>query len=79
MAGLCGHGAEGVCTTGREGVNADEHHVHQQRPGVAVSQEVQGRAENAETPQKVPCWEEVGPDVDRLVVHLEAAEDTVQC
>lgn len=54
MAGLCGHGAEGVCTTGREGVNADEHHVHQQRPGVAVGQEVQGREENAETPQKVP-------------------------
>ena len=25
-----------------------------------------------------PCWEEVGPDVDGLVVHLEAAEDTVQ-
>lgn len=29
--------------------------------------------------QNSPCWEEVGPDVDRLVVHLEAAEDTVQC
>lgn len=25
-----------------------------------------------------PCWQEVGPDVDGLVVHLEAAEDTVQ-
>lgn len=25
-----------------------------------------------------PCWQEVGPDVDRLVVHLEAAEDAVQ-
>lgn len=26
-----------------------------------------------------PCWQEVGPDVDRLIVHLEAAEDAVQC
>lgn len=25
-----------------------------------------------------PCWQEVGPDVDRLVVHLEAAQDAVQ-
>lgn len=25
-----------------------------------------------------PCWQEVGPDVYRLVVHLEAAEDAVQ-
>lgn len=25
-----------------------------------------------------PCWQEVGPDVERLVVHLKAAEDTVQ-
>lgn len=64
MAGLCGHGAEGVCTAGREGVNADEHHVHQQRPGVAVSQEVQGRAENAETPQKVPT------NINKLKMHI---------
>lgn len=26
----------------------------------------------------VPGWQEVSPDVDRLVVHLEAAEDAVQ-
>lgn len=25
-----------------------------------------------------PRWQEVGPDVERLVVHLEAAEDAVQ-
>lgn len=25
-----------------------------------------------------PCWQEVGPDVERLVVHLKAAEETVQ-
>lgn len=25
-----------------------------------------------------PCWQEVGPDVERLVVHLEAAENAVQ-
>lgn len=79
VAGLRGHGAEGVGTAGGEGVNADEQHVHQQGPGVAVGQKVQGGAEDAETPQEVPCWQEVGPDVDRLVVHLEAAEDTVQC
>lgn len=28
-------------------------------------------------PQEVPCWQEVCPDVDGLVVHLEAAEDAV--
>lgn len=29
-------------------------------------------------PLHAPGWQEVGPDVDRLVGHLEAAEDTVQ-
>lgn len=29
VARLWGHGAEGVCTAGGEGVNADEQHVHQ--------------------------------------------------
>lgn len=79
MAGLWGHGAEGVCAAGGEGVNADEQHIHQQGPGVAVSQEVHGGAEDTEAPQEVPCWQEVGPDVNRLVGHLEAAEDAVQC
>lgn len=78
VARLRGHGAEGVRTAGGEGVHADEHHVHQQGPGVAVGQEVHRGAEDEETPQEVPCWQEVGPDVDRLVVHLEAAEDAVQ-
>lgn len=55
MARLWGHGAEGVGTAGGEGVHADEQHVHQQRPGVAVRQEVQGGAEDGETPQKVPA------------------------
>lgn len=54
MAGLRGHGAEGMCTAGGEGVNADEQHVHQQGPGVAVGQEVQIGAEDAEMPQEVP-------------------------
>lgn len=54
VAGLWGHGAEGVSTAGGEGVNADEQHVHQQGPGVAVGQEVQSGAEDAETPQEVP-------------------------
>lgn len=55
MAGLWGHGAEGVCTAGGEGVNADEQHIHQQGPGVAVSQEVHGGAEDTEAPQEVPA------------------------
>lgn len=54
VAGLWRHGAEGVCAAGGEGVNADEQHVHQQGPGVAVSQEVQGGAEDEETPQEIP-------------------------
>lgn len=55
MARLWGHGTEGVCTAGGEGVNTDEQHVHQQGPGVAVSQEVQSGAKDAETPQEVPA------------------------
>lgn len=55
MSGLWGHGAEGVGTAGGEGVDADEQHVDQQGPGVAVGQEVHGGAEDAETPQKVPA------------------------
>lgn len=55
VAGLWGHGAEGVSTAGGEGVNADEQHVHQQGPGVAVREEVQGGAEDGETPQEVPA------------------------
>lgn len=47
VAGLWGHGAEGMCTAGGEGVNTDEQHVHQQGPGVAVGQEVHIGAENA--------------------------------
>lgn len=78
VAGLWGHGAEGVCTAGGEGVDADEQHVHQQGPGVAVGQEVECGGEDAEAPQEVPCWQEVGPDVYCLVVHLEAAEDAIQ-
>lgn len=55
MSGLWGHGAEGVGTAGGEGVNADEQHVYQQGPGVAVAQEVQRGAEHAEAPQEVPA------------------------
>lgn len=40
MSRLWGHGAEGVRAAGGEGVNADEQHVHQQGPGIAVGQEV---------------------------------------
>lgn len=55
MAGLCGHGAEGVSTAGGERVNTDEQHVDQQRPGVAVVQEVHGGAQSQETPHEVPA------------------------
>ena len=55
VARLWGHGAEGVCTAGCEGVNADEQHVHQKGPGVAVGQEVHSGAEDTETPQEVPA------------------------
>ena len=54
VAGLCRHGAEGVGTAGGEGVHADEQHVDQQGPGVALRQEVQRGAEDAEPPQEVP-------------------------
>lgn len=40
VSGLWGHGAEGVSTAGGEGVDADEQHVHQQGPGVAVGKKV---------------------------------------
>lgn len=78
VSGLRGHGAEGVGAAGGEGVNADEQHVDQQWPGVAVAQEVEHGAEHAEAPQEVPGRQEVGPDVDCLIGHLEAAEDAVQ-
>lgn len=55
MTGFCRHGAEGVCTAGSEGVNTDEQHVDQEGPCVAVGQEVQSGAEDAETPQEVPA------------------------
>lgn len=55
VARLGGHGAEGVGAAGGEGVHAHEQHVDQQRPGVAVRQEVQGGAQHGETPQEVPA------------------------
>lgn len=58
VARLGGHGAEGVRAAGGEGVNADEQHVHQQGPRVAVAQEVQRGAEEAEVPQEVPAADE---------------------
>lgn len=69
MSGLRGHGAEGVSAAGREGVNADEQHVHQQGPGVAVGHEVQGGAEDAETPQEVPAKKH---GVDLKTFHIMA-------
>lgn len=46
VPGVLGHGAEGVCTAGGEGVHAAGAHVHKQGPGVAVILDVyhtQGR------------------------------------
>lgn len=65
VARLWGHGAEGVCTAGGEGVDADEQHVDQQGPGVAVRQEVQGGAEDEETPQEVPASHHNQVDLSR--------------
>lgn len=65
MAGLRRHGAEGVSTAGGEGVNTDEQHVDQQRPGVAVVQEVHLGAERAETPHKVPATGNQSPTRDQ--------------
>ena len=48
------HGAEGVSTAGGEWVHADQQHVYQQGPGVAVRQEVRRGAQDAEAPQEVP-------------------------
>lgn len=48
------HGAEDVSAAGGEGVQADQKHVDEQRPGVAVRQEVQRGAQHAEPPQEVP-------------------------
>lgn len=72
------HGAEDVSAAGGEGVQADQKHVDEQRPGVAVRQEVQRGAQHAEPPQEVPGRQEVGPDIDRLVGHLKTAENAVQ-
>lgn len=72
------HGAEGVSAAGGEGIKADQQHVDQQRPGVAIRHEVQRRAQDAEPPQKIPGRQEVCPDIDRLVGHLKTAEDAVQ-
>lgn len=55
VARLWRHGAEGVGTAGGEGVNADEQHVDQEGPGVAVREEVQSGAEDEEAPQEVPA------------------------
>lgn len=37
-----------------------------------------GLDSNSEMSLHTPGWQEVGPDVDGLVGHLEAAEDAVQ-
>lgn len=72
------HGAEGVGAAGGERVQADQKHVDEQRPGVALCQEVQSEAQHAEPPQEVPGWQEVGPDIDRLIGHLKTAANAVQ-
>lgn len=81
VSGLRGHGAEGVSAAGREGVNADEQHVDQQGPGVAVGHEVQGGAEDAETPQEVPAKQHgVGFKMSHVmaIVWITIAELSIQ-
>lgn len=78
VTGLGGHGAEGVSAAGGEGVQADQKHVDEHRPGVALLQEVQRKAQHAEAPQEVPGRQEVGPDIDRLIGHLKTAENAVE-
>lgn len=51
VAGVSGHGAEGVCAAGRQGEQAAGAHVHQQRPGVAVIQDVR-RLQGAHKPPR---------------------------
>lgn len=43
-----------MSTTGCERINADQQHIHQQRPRVALRQEVHRGTEHEEAPQEVP-------------------------
>jgi len=82
---LGGHGAEGVGTAGGEGVHADQQHVHQQGPGVAVRQEVQRRAQDAEAPQEVPgrntgcCCSGAGAEDTGVMDSTVLLHDAVAC
>lgn len=76
MPGVPGHGAEGVCTAGRKGVHAAGAHVHEQRPGVAVVLDVCHVQGGHKPPHEEPEGQQVSPDVEGLIGHLEKAEDT---
>lgn len=76
MPGVLGHGAEGVCTAGCKGVHAAGTHVHEQRPGVAVIQDVRHTQGAHKPPHEEPEGQQVRPDVEGLIGHLEKTEDT---
>lgn len=75
MAGVAGHGAEGVGTARHKGVHAAGAHVHEQRPGVAVILDVCHTQHGHKLPHEEPEGQQVSPDVEGLVGHLEKAED----
>lgn len=76
MPDVFGHGAEGVCTAGHEGIHAAGAHVHEQRPGVVVILNICHIQSGHKPPREEPEGQQVSPDVEGLVCHLEKAEDT---
>lgn len=53
------HGAEGVSAGGCKGVETDQKHVDQQRPGVALRHKVYSEAQQTESPQEVPAGAQI--------------------
>lgn len=66
------HGAEGVSAAGSKGVQADQKHVDQQRPGVALRHEVYGGAQHAESPQEVPAGAQI--TLLKVIINSSKAE-----
>lgn len=77
MSGTCGHAAEGVCAAGRQRIHAGRQQEHQQRPGEDVIPAILHQHHRQQLIQEVPGWQEVGPDVERLIGQLKQAEDAI--
>ena len=77
MAGVPGHGAEGVCTAGCQGEQAAGAHVHEQRPGVAVIQDVRHLQGAHKPPREEPgtqgCTLNLQGDGSSYSPHLKVA------